>query len=127
MGSKAIKLNNTFEVTRIVHNIRNQNFTLLKELAFKKNSFTSIMNTPLLDSKVEFSHKLKNYSFEYIEILINLISFAILLYIVVVIVKCIKFLSINKTKDNKKSYKNSKKKSKKNSNNGNHSNGKIND
>ena len=118
-----VKLNNTFEVTRIVHNIRNQNFTLLKDLAFKKNSFTSIMNTPLLDSKVEFSHKLKNYSFEYIEVLIILISCAILLYIIIVSIKCIHFLSIDKTKDNKKIIKIVEKKTKKHSNNGNHSNG----
>ena len=68
----------------------------------KKNSFTSIIDTPLLDSKVEFSHKLKNNSFDYIEVLILLISCAILLYVIIASIKCIHFLSINKTKDNKK-------------------------
>ena len=69
---------------------------MLKNFEFKRNSFSNIIDTPLPDSKVEFSHKLKNFSFDYIEILIFLISLAIIIYIVVVIIKCIKFLHSNK-------------------------------
>ena len=96
VGSKTAKLNSTFVVTNSVHSMLDQNFTMLKNFDFKNMSFSNIIDTPLPDSKEEFSHKLKNFSFEYIEILIFLIILAIIIYIIVVIIKCIKFLHSNK-------------------------------
>ena len=70
VGSKTVKLNSTFEVTNSVHSMLDQNFTMLKNFDFKNMSFSNIIDTPLPDSKEEFSHKLKKFSFEKIEILI---------------------------------------------------------
>ena len=91
VGSNAVKLNNTYEISKVTHNMNSINFTLLKDITFKKINFSNLMDMPLLDSNIEFSHKLKNQSFDNVDVLICIVSTAIIFYILIQCIKCIKF------------------------------------
>ena len=91
VGSNAVKINSSFEVARIAHNIQNINFSFSKDIKFNRINFTNINDISLLDPNIEFSHKLKNQSFDNVDVLICIVSIAIIFYIIISCIKCIKF------------------------------------
>ena len=108
-GSNAVKINSSFEVARIAHNIQNINFSYSKDIKFTRINFTNINDISLLDPNIEFSHKLKNHSFDNVDLLICIVSTAIIVYLIISCIKCINFKAKCNIQSKNKGIKNSNK------------------
>ena len=117
VGSNAVKLNDTYEILKIAHNIQSINFTYLNEKKFNRINFSNLNDISLLDPNIEFSHKLKNHSFDNCFLLICIVSTAIIVYLMISCIKCINFKAKCNIQSKNKGIKNSNKNTELNKNN----------
>ena len=101
------------------------NFTYLNDVKYTRINFSNLNDISLLDPNIEFSHKLKNHSFDNVDVLICIVSTAIILYLIISCIKCIRFkakCNIQSKDKNKNVVKNSNKNTELHKNNEDNSN-----
>ena len=105
----AVKLNDTYEISKVAHNMQSINFTYLNDITFNRINFSNLKDISLLDPNIEFSHKLKNHSFDNVDLLILIVSTAIIIYLIILCLKCIDFNGKCKIQSKNKGIKSSNK------------------
>ena len=80
-----------FQELHIIYRLQNINFSYSKDIKFTRIYFTNINDISLQDPNIEFSHKLKNHSYDNVDLLILIISTAIIVILIISFFKCINF------------------------------------
>ena len=109
MGNNAVEVNDTYEISKFSHNMQSINFTFLNDIKFNRINFSNLKDISLLDPNIEFSHKLKNHSFDNVDLLILIVSTAIIVYLIISCFKCINFKGKCNIQSKNKGIKNSNK------------------
>ena len=92
-------------------------WTYLNEIKFNRINFSNLKDISLLDPNIEFSHKLKNHSYDNVDLLILIVSTAIIVYLIISCFKCINFKGKCNIQSKNKGIKNSNKNTELNKNN----------
>ena len=97
MGNNAIKINSSFELTKVMHNLEsnNFNFSIINDINFSRINFNE--ERWLQDINQEFPQNSNignnNDLYTYIKVIICIMSIGIILYIIRVIMKCFQLKS----------------------------------
>ena len=95
VGSNNIKINSSFEISKVSHYHQILNFTYAKSFNFDNIIIKKFKESSDLDPINEFSHKLTDKYFDNVDLLTCIVSTALVIFIIIQIKKCLNVDKVN--------------------------------